>query len=44
MREPAKEALAKNVCALAMTGKEIMDDAHLLGKIKAEFKTAVEND
>ena len=44
LREPAKEALAKNVCALAMTGKEIMDDAHLLGKIKAEFKTAVEND
>lgn len=44
LREPAKEALAKNVCALAMTGKEIMDDAHLLNKIKAEFKTAVEND
>ena len=44
LRQPAKEALVKNVCALAMTGKEIMDDPQLLGKIKAEFKTAVEND
>ncbi len=44
LREPAKAALEKNVCALAMTGKDIIDDPALLQRIKQEFKNAVEND
>ncbi|MGN0713436.1 MAG: peptidase dimerization domain-containing protein, partial [Anaerovoracaceae bacterium] len=44
LREPAKEALMKNVCALAMTGKEILDDPRLLAEIRREFREAVLND
>lgn len=44
LREPAKEALMKNVCALAMTGKEILDDSRLLAEIREEFREAVLND
>ena len=44
LREPAKVALEKNVCALAMIGKDIIDDPALLQQIKQEFKNAVAND
>lgn len=44
LREPAKEALMKNVCAMAMTGKEIMEDRDLLAEIKHEFEVAAAND
>ncbi len=43
-REPAKESLMKNVCAMAMAGKEIMDDPQVLAEIREEFEYAVAHD
>ena len=42
LREPARKALQQNVCAMAMTGKDIMDHPQLLTDIKDEFKKAME--
>lgn len=44
LRQPAKDALMVNVCAMAMAGKEILDDPELLAEIKREFAEAVAND
>lgn len=43
LREPARKALQQNVCAMAMTGKDIMDNPHLLQAIKDEFKKSMEH-
>lgn len=42
LRAPARQALEQNVCALAMTGKDILDKPELLAAIKEEFRKAME--
>ena len=42
LRAPARQALEQNVCALAMTGKDILDEPELLAAIKEEFRKAME--
>ena len=42
LRQPAMEALEKNVCAMAMTGRDIMESPQLLTDIKEEFRKAKE--
>ena len=42
LRQPARQALWQNACAMAMTGKDIMDSPQLLAEIKEEFEKAME--
>ncbi len=42
LREPARKALEQNVCAMAMTGLDILEQPELLAAIKAEFEKAME--
>ena len=44
LRPAALEALEKNICAMAMTGRDILADPELLAKIKAEFEEALKNE
>lgn len=43
LREPAKESLEKNVCAMAMTGRDLIKQPELLAAVKEEFDKAMEN-
>ena len=43
LREPARRAMEQNVCAMAMTGKDILDNPQLLAEIRAEFEKAMEH-
>ena len=43
LREPARRALQQNACAMAMTGKDILDNPDLLAEIRAEFEKSMEN-
>jgi len=43
LRTPAYESLEKNVCAMAMTGRDILAKPELLAEIKAEFEKSMGN-
>lgn len=44
LRQPALEAMEKNVCALAMTGADIIENEELLQRIRSEFVQSTAND